>query len=186
MVWIILILVALLILAPAYALLPSARQKNQMFMRKAAMAEGIGVELTHIEDPDPDPDKYLTSTGKPMERKLSVAAYRLPRAHVDSWKKQKRLNWVLVKSGKDFSDLPGGWQWEEGDAHLLPAALSSFIEDRIVNLPGDVIRIDERNGILSLYWHESDEEDAVGRVIDFLKDCTVIILEDPENSTEEA
>lgn len=180
MVWFIVIVAMLLIIAPAYALLPSARQKGQMLMRKEAMAEGIGVEITRIEDPDPDPEKYLTGTGKQLERQLSVVAYRLLRPQPETWRKRQKLNWVLIKSGKDFSDLPNGWQWDEGDANILPPQLTAFIEYRIDSLPEDVIRIDEKNGVLSLYWHESDSEGSIGQIIDFLKDCTALDLEEQE------
>ena len=160
-----------MIIAPAYALLPSARQKSQMVMRREAMGEGIGVELVRIDDPDPDPEKYLSPTGRQLDRSIAVAAYRLPRPMPGGWKKPSLVAWTLVRTGKEFSDLPDGWQWAEGDANELPQVLTVFIENRISRIPDDVIRIDEINGIVSMYWHESDAEGAVGKVIDFLKDC---------------
>lgn len=181
MVWLILILAALLVLGPAYALLPSASQKRQMSMRREAMGEGIGVELVQIEDPDPDPEKYLTATGRPLDRLLSVAAYRLNRPVPQGWQKPKPVNWALIRSGHTSQGLPTGWQWQEENiaaadsySDLLSKSvpgLVQFLKIQIDTLPKDVMRIDENNYTVSVYWHESESAMAIDNVIDFLKDC---------------
>lgn len=182
MTWLIIVLVLLLILGPAYALLPSPKQKRQMAMRREAMAEGIGVELTRIEDPDPDPDKHVSSTGKPLERVISVAAYRLNRRKADGWHRIQSVDWSLVKAGVkgeakgDGYDLhlPAGWQWHGNVADEMSVGLKGFLCNRLGGLPADVIRVDEIKATLSVYWIESDDEDALGKVIDFLKECVLV------------
>ena len=59
MIYLIIGFALLLIIAPIFAILPSARQKEQMNMRRKAMAEGVSVELTSIQDPVPNQDKYI-------------------------------------------------------------------------------------------------------------------------------
>ena len=67
MIYIIIGLVLLLIAAPIIAVLPSKRQKEQMKLRQQAMAQGISVELTSIDDPIPEQKKYITGTGKQLK-----------------------------------------------------------------------------------------------------------------------
>lgn len=174
MAWLIIILAILLIAGPAYALLPSAKQRRQMAMRREAMGEGIGVELTQIEDPDPDPEKYLSATGRPLDRIMSVAAYRLNRQVEQGWRRQQPLEWCVVRSGIQGSGLPAGWEWHDDINSRVTQELKGFIQSHLDNVPDDVIRIDEKNSVVSVYWTESDEEDAPGKVIDFLKACVLI------------
>lgn len=155
-------------------------------MRSEAMAEGIGVELTHIEDPDPDPEKHVSSTGKPLERVISVAAYRLNRRRADDWRRLQPVDWSLVNTGVkgevkgevkgDGYDLhlPDGWEWKGNVANEVSGRLKDFLRNRLDGLPVDVVRVDEIKTTVSVYWMESAEEDALGKIINFLKECVLV------------
>ena len=76
MVYLFIGLVLLMLIAPIVSILPGKSHKQIMAVRRAAMARGISVELTTIDDPSPDQDKYRTSTGRALPAKLQVAAYK--------------------------------------------------------------------------------------------------------------
>ena len=76
MVYLLIGLVLLMLIAPIVLILPGKSQKQIMAVRRAAMARGISVELTTIDDPNPDQDKYRTSTGQALPPKLQIAAYK--------------------------------------------------------------------------------------------------------------
>ncbi len=167
-----------MIIAPIFAILPSARQKEQMKLRKLAMGQGIGVELTTIVDPIPKQDKYLSNTGRPLDPILSVAAYRLARPAPRSWKKPDSIDWAVERradSASDSSgDLPDSWHWVESKPDALPAAIELFLQQELALLPAEVVKIQEATNVLTVYWHERSGEEGLDRVIRFLQRCTEI------------
>lgn len=165
MTYVIIALVLLAIIAPIIRVLPSKEQKERMSKRRLAMSEGIGVELVKIEDPDTDPQKYRSSTGKALDRELSVVAYRLHRGR--GVKKQEPIHWQLVKhQAKGRVSFEGPWYWSSPAVTLEAGALRDHLSDQLANLPADVVQIEEKNQFVSVYWHEQGE---VSEVIDFLK-----------------
>ncbi len=165
MTYLIIALVLLAIIAPIVRVLPSKEQKDRMVKRRLAMTEGIGVEMIKIEDPDPDPKKYRSSTGKALERELSVVAYRLNRGR--GGKKQDIAPWCLLKhASKGRVPFVGDWYWASPGSALVAGELSNHLSAEVAQLPQDVVRIEEKNQFVSLYWHERGE---VSEVIDFLK-----------------
>ena len=82
--------------APIIAVLPSKRQKEQMKLRQQAMAQGISVELTSIDDPIPEQKKYVTGTGKQLKAVLPVVAYRIVRQQDRDWRREPEALTQLV------------------------------------------------------------------------------------------
>jgi hypothetical protein len=162
-------IVLLVVLAPIFAILPSKRQKQQMQMRKLAMAKGIRVDLVKIEDPHPDREKYITSTGKPLDPVMDAIAWRIPRPRPRNWRLLPVLDWSVIKA----ADAPGfsqGWVWEVPCEHLTDE-FSAFLTAHLPKLPDDVVRVEELKYTISLYWHERCDEQTVQQIVDFLVSC---------------
>ena len=191
MAYVIILIVLLIIIGPILAVLPSKRQKEQMQKRQTAMKAGISVNLTRIDDPDPDPEKYLSNTGKPLERVLALIAYRLP--HLPSGRRRhEACDWALERrlkrtAGSDDSDLPSGWCWGNTQPASLPVALLEYLHRAIAGLPDDVVRVEARKNIISVYWKERGGFVELAKVIDFLKDCAAVpdSLEDGSSASDE-
>ncbi|MEX0940919.1 MAG: hypothetical protein WD002_00065 [Pseudomonadales bacterium] len=172
--------ILLVIIAPILAILPSKRQKEQMFLRKKAMADGFSVELTRIDDPDPDPEKYLSNTGKPLERVMSVAAYRFPRRKPPDWRRLPNINWALVRRRNAVGQgLPANWVWDEPPPGEMSRELRAYIAGSLQKLPDDVVRVDESKYVISVYWTERGGEVGVAAIITFVKACAEISPFDP-------
>jgi hypothetical protein len=58
------------------------------------------------------------------------------------------------------------WYWSSREASLVSGPLSDHLSNHLSKLPGDVVRVEEKNKFISLYWHEAGD---VSEVIDFLK-----------------
>jgi len=167
--------VLLLIIAPIIAILPSKRQKEQMAMRRMAMSAGLSVELTRIEDPDPDPEKYLSNTGKPLERVMQAVAYRCPRPRPSNWRRVPQVNWCIVRrEAANAPGLPPDWAWEEPYDDRMSNELKEFFLQNLAGLPNDVVRVDEEKYVLSAYWNEHGDEQAVASIIEFLRGCSQV------------
>lgn len=169
MAYLIIIVVLLVIAAPILAVLPSPRDKARMVKRRQAMGVGVGVTMTSIEDPDPDIKKYRSSTGKPLPRKLSIAAYRLSRPKLLGRGNKREPSWAVVRfAARNRAPLVGNWYWESAAPGGELAGVSEFLVKELEQLPVDVVKIEEKNKFISLYWHEDGE---VQEVIDFLDRC---------------
>lgn len=186
MVYVLIGVVLLVIIVPIIGVLPSARQKEQMALRRKAMAEGLSVELTRIEDPDPDPEKYRSVTGKALEPAMSVTAYRILRPTPRNWRQAPRVDWAVVRrAGAPGGELPPGWTWENELSKDMSNELKSFIANGLQKMPNDVVRVDEVRRVISVYWNERDGEDALNEVIHFLKECAGIVpANDPEDTDD--
>jgi hypothetical protein len=175
MVYLIIVVILLVIIGPIIAVLPSARQKERMAMRQRAMAQGISVELTSIEDPDPDPNKYLSNTGKPLERIKRVVAYRMLRERPADWRRLPRIDWCALRcGGPGTGGLPPGWAWQNELPSQMSNRLKEFIVDGLQMLPNDVVRVDEVRYMVSVYWNEQGSGENLDPVVDFLKECVEI------------
>lgn len=172
MVYLIIAVVLLIIIAPIAAVLPSKRDKARMVKRRAAMAKGISVEMTHIEDPDLDPEKYLSTTGKPLERKLAVAAYRLQRRKPPGHDDRAEAKWAaLAYPARKRAPITERWVWQETEPGIELTEIKKFLAANLDSLPADVVRAEEKNNFISAYWHEDGE---VQEVIDFLERCAIV------------
>ena len=172
MVYLIIVFAILLIAAPIVAVLPSKRDKQRMQKRQTAMRVGISVEMTIIDDPDPDPQKYLSTTGKPVPRKLSVAVYRIQRN-----KPKERISgeapvWVALRfKDRHRAKLSRYWFWEGAAPGPEMASISEYLAGQLDQLPPDAVKVEEKNYFVSIYWQESGE---VQEVVDFLKRCAAV------------
>ena len=175
MIYIIIGLVLLLIAAPIIAVLPSKREKEQMKLRQQAMAQGISVELTSIDDPIPKQKKYVTGTGKQLKAVLQVAAYRIVRQQDRDWRREPEANWSLERRAvaQDI-ELPGTWCWLDDKPDNLTPEFIRYLTDKMSHLPEDVVRIEEVNRVISVYWHERSEEAGLQSIVEFLTGCLAI------------
>ena len=176
MTYLIIGIILLLIIAPLFAILPSARQKEQMNMRKEAMGKGISVELTGILDPIPHQDKYISNTGKRLEPILKVAAYRVLRKKPRQWRLSSAIDWGLERGEDNAPDLPDTWCWSQAKPDALSKEMVGFLVNEIASLPDDVVKIDEMNYVLSVYWHERSGEAGLASIVRFLNGCVEIPL----------
>ena len=188
MVYVLIGFILLMIIAPIIAILPNARQKAQMQKRRDAIADGINVKLAHIVDPDPDPKKYLSGTGKPLERRLSIVAYQIPRQRSLNWRQAPSTDWAVERLygsenaqarpdvGEDQEGPVPGWQWQGKPDVNLANDLNEFISSNLGKLPDDVVRVEEKKYVISIYWDETDE---IHQIIDFLKGCSIVVIQTP-------
>ena len=172
MAYIIIGFILLLIIAPIIAILPSARQKAMMAKRTEAMAKNIRIDLTQIEDPDPNPEDYISNTGKPLDRKCAVAAYRIPRTRSGNWRQLPSIDWAVNRVRAESNEDPvKGWRWERQPDKKTSNDLNEFIVSNLTGLPNDVMRVEEKKFLISVYWKETGE---VQETIDFLTGCAEI------------
>lgn len=165
-------LILLLIIAPIFAVLPSARQKEQMNLRRQAMAKGFQVDFETIDDPDPDPEQYLSNTGKPLARVMRRAAYRYARRRPSDWRRLPQVDWSVVRRPHaDGVALPAGWDWDEPIHPAMSNELEEFLRTNLVSLPNDVVRVEEKSYIISVFWNEEGGPEAVQAIIDFVLAC---------------
>ncbi|XOV89402.1 MAG: hypothetical protein ACFHX7_05800 [Pseudomonadota bacterium] len=175
MVYLGIVLLLLVIIAPIFSLLPSARQKQQMALRRMGMAEGIRVDLTQVEDPDPDPAAYVSNTGKPLPRIIKVAAYRLPRPRPNNWRDLPRCNWQIGRcKNASTGELPDGWVYLQPLHEATSEAMKDFLGRALPTLPDDVIVVEEETYVVSVYWREIGGEDALRQVLAFMKACVQV------------
>jgi hypothetical protein len=177
MAYLAIIVILLAIIAPIIAILPSRRQKEQMQLRKRAMADGFSIELTRIDDPDPDPQKYLSNTGKPLPRVMDVIAYRYKRPRPSDWRRLPDVNWCIVRKKGQNSDLPGDWTWSPASVPgtgEMSNDFKVFFRQNIERLPADVIKIEEVKYIISVYWREHGGDESLDAIIAFVKACAEI------------
>jgi len=170
-----------MIIGPAFMLLPSKRQREQMTLRRRASTEGLQVELSRIDDPDPEPGKYISLTGKPLDPILKCIAYRMPRKRIRDWRKQPVVNWKIAKKpGARNDSLPADWEWLETTSEKLPEQLKSAIREGLQQLPADVVVVEEKNYQVSIFWHERGGEAGLAAMIHFLKTVVSTPLIEPE------
>ena len=172
MVYLIVIIAVLMVVGPVIAILPSKRQKEQMAMRRIAMARGLSVQLVNIEDPDPAPGEYLTNTGKPLEPVMKAMAYRIARRRPSDWRLVPQVDWCVIrKHDATPGPLPAGWAFAPEPGPEMSNDFKGFLASHLDNLPADVIKVEENNYQLSVYWNERGGMDAVNSVLAFVDAC---------------
>ncbi|MDA0791472.1 MAG: hypothetical protein O2780_18710 [Proteobacteria bacterium] len=168
-------LVIAFIVAPILAILPSARQKQQMLLRRKAMAAGIHVDISRIDDPVPKQEKYLSNFGKQLPPHLTVTAYRRNRPRSAFSHRHKPVGWAVERRASPGSDgLPGTWAWLPARPPRVTHEFAVFLADALGHLPEDAVRADEANGVISVYWHERTGEAGLGAVLDFIDGATAL------------
>ena len=112
-------------------------------------------------------DRQATGT------QLSVLAYRMARKTPQSWRKPTTVNWAIERRVSSVDAyLPDTWSWGEKKPENMSEELVDFIATEIILLPDDVVRVDEINRIISIYWHERSDSDGVQQIAKFLDGCT--------------
>ncbi|MGI9323368.1 MAG: hypothetical protein ACR2PJ_07285 [Pseudomonadales bacterium] len=168
--------ILLLVLLPALSILPSARQRQQMKMRRQAMEAGIAVELTSIADPNPDQEKYVSSTGKAIAPELQLACYRLQRPRAGDWRRLPTVDWRLQKKAAlDGEQTFGHLVAVELPTDTMSDELLAFLAAKLSSLPQDVQQVEEVSYNIAVYWQER-EAGTEEAVIDFLKECSQLPL----------
>lgn len=155
-------LVVALIVAPIVSIIPSKHQRALSQIRQMARAAGLRVDLVKVEDPDPDPDRYISGTGRPLARELSVAAWRLPRPRPRDWRSMPLVEWEIVRVG-------GEWRWI-GDPPT-PDGFASYVAEELITMPSGIVKVEEKSYQLTVYWHEHADQISADLVIRFLKSC---------------
>jgi|TARA_B110000305_G_scaffold109588_1_gene123416 hypothetical protein len=166
MVYLFIGLVLLMLIAPIVSILPGKSQKQIMAVRRAAMARGISVELTSIDDPNPSQEKYRTSTGRALPAKLQVAAYKgLSRqgaspGALQAFQVQRTL-------GQDGSRL-GAFQ-SITDTPLSAPCLE-FLGQHAGSLPDAVQQIIWDGRRLNVYWVEQPDTVMGEKIFTFIEE----------------
>ncbi len=146
-------------------------------MRRVAMAAGISIKLTTIDDPNPQQNKYLSNTGRALAPRLKVIAWQCQRrqSYGDARSSLPKIDWCLqrvstdkMKAGKSLTDE---WDWSKMSNQAISDRLGTWLETAIKQLPKDVEQVEETRCLVSVYWHER-EAGTEKQVIDFLKGCT--------------
>ena len=156
-------MVIFLIVVPLFSILPSARQRQQMEMRRAARAAGVSVDLMTIDDPNPGQDKYISHAGQIIPARLQVAAYRIRRPSQPERRLLPKVEWCLKR------ELDGSWAWVSKELHVS-SELKNFLDEAKDYLPEDVEKVEESYNNIVVYWHEraaGSEEN----VLNFLQKC---------------
>ena len=61
--------------------------------------------------------------------------------------------------------------WDPEEPEVMSAALKAFLVQELDTFPVDLVRIDEVNYFLSVYWHESSGETGLAVILRFLNAC---------------
>ena len=166
MVYLFIGLVLMMLIAPIVSILPGKSQKQIMAVRRAAMARGISVELTTIDDPSPDQDKYRTSTGRALPAKLQVAAYKgLSRLNSSS----ATLPAFQVQRTPDQDPSSPDAFHSITDASL-PEACRTFLAQYASALPTTVQQIIWDGRQLNVYWVEQPDHQMGEKIFTFIEE----------------
>jgi hypothetical protein len=184
--WLIIVAVFALVVAPLFAILPNARQRQLARMRVAARAAGINVSITTIEDPDPDPERYISASGHQLERRIPITGWQRPRSRPNDWRKREHPAWSFARvSGAAEEGLPAGWVELSLMAGEDLAALRARVIEALPGLPDDVVQVGEHMFVVSVYWHERNEE-SFDTVVRFLQDAAGAMVFRPSVEGDEA
>ena len=148
------------------------------------MDKGISVELTSIQDPNPRQDKYISNTGKRLEPVLKLAAYRVGRKKPGHWRLSPVISWGLERGEDCSADLPAKWCWSQARPDALSEEMGNFLVNEVASLPDEVVKIDEMNYVLSVYWHERSGEEGLASIVRFLNGCVEIPLHNLQDDLE--
>ena len=188
MTYLIIGVVLLLVIGPLFAILPNARQRQQARMRAAARGAGINVSITSIEDPDPDPKRYVTASGRELDRQLPITAWGRPRKRPSDWRSRPQPAWAFARvNGSVEAGLPPGWSEVTPVSGEAVDALREQVVSALPGLPDDVVQVGEEGFVVSVYWREKDEE-AFDTVVGFLQDAAgVAVFTQPgDGSTDDS
>ena len=153
----IIIFAVLLVLGSSLWILPSAKQREQMRLRREAMMKGLQVKLTQIKDLD-YPGEVLKCIAYRMERRGKPV--------------NKQQTWMLYRHPESEQSLSiPGWIYDtHGGLYRFPE--TTPIAELLAELPQDVKAVEGGLGSVSVYWNErgdSDDLATIQRVLDRLQ-----------------
>ena len=180
MVYLFIFFVLLLIFIPFLRMLPSKRQKEQMAMRRTAMAAGISVKLTRIDDPDPQEQQARSSymARLVIKPKLEVIAWQYQCRQPQTQRQLPPSNWCLQRvsaPNQHAMTLMDEWVWLEAPDSVSLKPLSTWLKTTLKSLPKDVKQIEAKHAVVAVYWLEQ-RAGTEQEVIDFLKGCVAVSL----------
>ena len=115
---------------------------------------------------------------------LKVAAYRVSRKKPQHWRLSPVVDWGLERGEGSSPVLPGTWSWSQAKPDALSVEMENFLVNELASLPDDVVKIDDMNFVLSVYWHERSGEVGLASIVRFLNGCIEIPLHDLQNDLE--
>ena len=177
MAYLIIVVALIFIIVPIIAVLPSARQKEQMRMRNLARQAGVSVDLTSIDDPNPEQDKYITPAGRAIPPVLKVIAWRYQRRRSGGWRRMPEVTWRAHRN-PDKS-----WHWSTEPSNQTSDELGNWLNRSIESLPEDVEQVEESGYNITVYWHER-ENGSEQAVLDFLRQCADLPLHTPDKEDD--
>jgi len=150
---IIIVLVVCLVLGSMLWVLPSAKERQQMTLRRQAMRLGLQVQLSKLDDPNNPSDK------------IPCIAYRLPHNQVAKASK----SWLLYGKNIARNADSGGW----GFAWRAVKPQASYLEKLtplLARLPDDAVALEFTPGAASLYWRERGQSEDVETIYQVLRE----------------
>ena len=199
-VWLVILVPLLLLGWLVSQAMPTPRDRQLQTLRGRARALDLTVTLRSLDDPDPAPAERVSSSGRPLEPKLSVAGYAralrppsglLPRAFP-----QWRVWWLRNRSGERHDEaLPPGWRFDARD-HDLPLvdAVTQRLGELLQQVPEGTHCVEATGREVTLYWRErgdASEVDAIGAFLDGLRAFQIDLAEragaeGPEDAADDA
>lgn len=138
MVWLVIVMILLVMLAPVMWLKPSPRQRRIVPLRKAAAKVGIKVVLEK-------PPLHDMKTAMPSYRWSYPNTTPGPR-------------FLLVRdseAGDVLKPYMAGWRWRIEPLRPLPEPARQSLEALLTRLPQDALVIESSETAITLWWWES-------------------------------
>lgn len=153
----IIVLAITLIIGSMMWILPSAREKRQMQLRRAAQASGLRVQLVKLDF-------------KGILEPISCTAYSLSRHRGE---KAKDL-WKYYNKNTDHTEQQSAWQSSVDNVtrplfEPLNDPEPGHLEEILAELPHDWLAVEQRSDATVLYWLERGEEESVAQIARVLK-----------------
>ena len=161
--WLIVILIFAAVLSPIAWILPSARQRYQMHMRKVALQTGIKVRIESFEL---------------LGVKVMAVAYRWLRdadnktvSHRFRLAHKVRLDKEQIQvRGDEFVE---GWLWASPPQPPLTEAQSAALKNLLIQLPEDTLMLESGTAAITLWWRENGTPEQVEALAAQLADLKV-------------
>jgi hypothetical protein len=75
----------------------------------------------------------------------------------------------LERRAENSAELPGRWHWSHSKPKEISQEFEEFLCRELASLPDDVVKIQEVNYLLIVYWHESSSEKGLASIVRFLQ-----------------
>jgi hypothetical protein len=184
MVWVIIIGIFLLAIAPIFWVLPTSAQRHQMKLRNRAMQSGLVVQLAQLLDRDAPAIERVTASGRTREVKRACVAYRLPLRGVYDERPLPEWHIDHMRLAENSSeDLPSNWRWL-GERPDVTDRYVERVASVLAKVPPDTVAVEARSDAVSIYWRESGDVENVDRVAELLRDLEDIQKASLETESE--